>query len=722
MTPQEILELSEPLEAVYTDTVTQLIANICKRLGEGKELPNWQAKKLAELDALTDESIQIISRMTGRRDTEIRNAISKALNIELKDVEAVLTGAAAAGAIAGIGFTVEESQGLKSMAQALIDQAETRANLVNTVMLNSTRQRYIWAVNSTADREQKLIEQLYSARNYDELEAQLSKVQAALNKAAGAVEVGAEARVQALSRTVKELAQEGITGYIDRGGHHWSPEAYMNMDIRTTVHNTAVQAQKTRAEEYGVETFQISSHGGARPLCAPYQGKFYSWDGSSGVVHDLRGNEYFYESIYDTSYGEPAGIFGINCGHNPQTFVDGYNIPRYEETKDAEANAAEYRESQKQRYYEREVRQAKLEAIAQDAAGNKDAFNQAAAKVRQANANYKEFCKSTGRTPRPDRLQVYASPDGQGYNRSMSGKVTGATRGWKPTEQQERKNLGYSVKGLVDPFDTRPRQSMFDTYEQYEKAKVEYKERMDEFKRKLDEAVEKATSVQRFNSKSEVRSWAKSQGIVVDDAALDNLDIRAFNESSYALEDLFKRFPEVKQYEIEDFDGSKVKTTLFKIGVTDDSNALLSANGGINFSERDFGQFYEMGVKRSLAQQTDGFNVVGDGTFSTLIRHEYGHNVQSYIEFQMSGKYHNMVDDWHKNFSTFDEYLAARQAYQDERDKFMSELRSLANLQGSSEYSNTNINELFAEGFAEYTSGGETEFGKAFGEFLKRWY
>lgn len=123
----------------------------------------------------------------------------------------------------------------------------------------------------------------------------------------------------------------------------------------------------------------------------------------------------------------------INCGHDPVTFVNGYSYPRYEETQDAEANAAEYRESQKQRYYEREVRQAKLEAIAQDAAGNKDAFNKAAAKVRQANANYKEFCKETGRTPRPDRLQVYTSEQGNGFNRSMSGKVTGATRGFTPT-------------------------------------------------------------------------------------------------------------------------------------------------------------------------------------------------------------------------------------------------------------------------------------------------
>lgn len=461
MTPQEILELSEPVEAIYTDVTTQLIWNICKRLGQGKELPGWQARKLGELDALTKDAVKIISNSTGKAQRTIKSTLAKAMGIELKDVEAILKGAVAAGAIPDIGFTVEQSQGLKQLLQSLSDQAVEQTNLVNTVMLNSTRQRYVWAVNNTVQEEQKLIEKLYSARNYDELEQQAAKVQKALNRAAGTVEAGAEARVQALSRTVKELAQEGITGYIDKGGHHWSPEAYINMDIRTTVHNAAIQAQRTRAGEYGVETFQISSHAGARPLCAPYQGKFYSWDGSSGVLHDLYGKEYYYESIGNTSYGEPAGIFGIQCGHDPITFVDGYNIPRYEETKDAEANAAEYRESQKQRYYEREVRQAKLEAIAQDAAGNKDAFNQAAAKVRQANANYKEFCKETGRTPRPDRLQVYASPDGQGYNRSMSGKVTGATRGFTPTPLKNVAQQATSTKAQQVKVEPKKPELMF---------------------------------------------------------------------------------------------------------------------------------------------------------------------------------------------------------------------------------------------------------------------
>lgn len=436
MTPQEILELSEPVEQVYTDVVAQLVSNICRHLGQGKELSTqqWEIKKLSELDALTNESIKIIQNASGKSRAEIKRAIAEAMGVGVRDVERVLKGAERAGAITGIGFTAEQSDALKNLLSNLVNQAEDRANLVNTVMLNSTRNRYVWAVNNTATEEQKLIEKLLSARNADELERQLGKVQTALNVATSSVEVGAESRVQALSRTVKQLAQEGITGYIDAGGHHWSPEAYMNMDIRTTVHNAYVQAQKERAAEYNVSTFQITSHAGARPLCAPYQGKFYSWDGSDGVLEDLHGNKHVYESIHATSYGQPAGIFGINCGHDPVTFVNGYSIPRYEPTQDAEQNAKEYAESQKQRQLERNVRQTKLEAIAQDAAGNKEAFKTAAEKVRQANADYKAYCKDKGLTPRNDRLQVYASPDGQGYNRSMSGKVTGTTRGWKPPE------------------------------------------------------------------------------------------------------------------------------------------------------------------------------------------------------------------------------------------------------------------------------------------------
>ena len=314
MTPQEILELSEPVEQVYTDVVAQLIENICRHLGEGKDLSTqeWELKKLSELNALTNESIKIIQQASGKSKKEIEHAISTALGIGAADTDALLAGVALTGVVAEVS-SIEHSEALIGLLKSLVDQAEDRANLVNTVMLQSTRQRYIWAINNTVDTERKLIEKLFSANNLSDLDKQLAKVQEALNKAVSAVEVGSEARVQALSRTVKQLADEGITGFVDAGGHHWSPEAYMNMDIRTTVHNAYIQAQRERSAEYGIHTFQITSHAGARPRCAPFQGWICSWEDGGYTVLDGYGSSHEVHNIYDTSYGEPAGIFGKLC-------------------------------------------------------------------------------------------------------------------------------------------------------------------------------------------------------------------------------------------------------------------------------------------------------------------------------------------------------------------------------------------------------------------------
>ena len=50
-------------------------------------------------------------------------------------------------------------------------------------------------------------------------------------------------------------------------------EAYVNMDIRTTVHNTAIRNSKVKGSEisWSGNSFRVSRHSGARPLCYPYQ-------------------------------------------------------------------------------------------------------------------------------------------------------------------------------------------------------------------------------------------------------------------------------------------------------------------------------------------------------------------------------------------------------------------------------------------------------------------
>ena len=274
----------------------------------------------------------------------------------------------------------------------------------------------------------------------------------------------------------------------------------------------------------------------------------------------------------------------------------------------------------------------------------------------------------------------------------------------------------YSTSDLTKP--ERPRRSDFDDEDSYYAAREEYKAERDAYNEQFNDVIEKAMSYERFETKEDFVAWAEENGVSIDDGVLDQIDLRSFNEATATLDEMFERFPEVKSYTMENFDGNTFQTG-FNIGLNDDG--LLSANGGLNFNPRLF-ENYENGLRDGLGGQTDGFFVRGDGTFSSLIRHEYGHNVQSYIENNIYMKYHMGVDDWRINYSTFSEYKDAQAKFAEEMSRYKHELTSLANLSGASEYSNTNTLELFAEGFSEWSSGGQTEFGKAFGEFFGRWY
>ena len=436
LTKLDYLRIAERVEAMYMNCSTQLILNIVRHLASGKGLSTaeWQLKKLSEMQSLTRESMEIIAANTGKRREAVEQAFREVFGIGLADTEKVLQAAVKAGKLMPVP-SVEESAAMRDLLQAYIGQADDTLNLVNTVMLDSTLSRYRYYVNQIDTESQKKAAEILAklgATDEAGLGTNLAYTQNVLNTQSTGVVTGAVARQKAVRDAIKDLSAKGITGFVDAGGHHWTPEAYVNMDIRTTAHNVAIEAQKQRSAEYGVTTFQISTKAGARPLCAPYQGWICSWDGAGGTVRDLYGKEYQVHSINETSYGEAAGIFGVNCGHFPETFVDGFSVPRYEELtpEQEKQNEIEYAQSQQQRELEREIRQAKTEAAAYSAAGDKEAFQKAAAKVKEKQTDYKQFCEQTGRTPRPDRTQVST------YSRSEASKVSWSNRK-NPTEPKQ---------------------------------------------------------------------------------------------------------------------------------------------------------------------------------------------------------------------------------------------------------------------------------------------
>ena len=408
LTPNEILKLSEPVEQVYSNIVDALLINMGKHFNSGHSLSTeqWEIRKLAELGQLNKESIEIIASLTGQNKELITAALENAVYMATKDIEPELKKAVQKGAIQNAAAdNVIASQSIVQALNAYEQQAMDKLNLVNTTMLESTLAQYRKVITNTVN-----------------IERQMKAAQEVLNIATGKVITGTESRQQALRQALSQIHKEGITGFYDRIGRKWSPEAYVNMDIRTTVHNTAIEAVKIRQEDYGVDIFRVSRHSGARPLCYPYQGRYFSWNNKSGTFTDGEGKRHRYSPISSTSYGKPAGLFGINYGHHPITMIPGVSIPRDRPEQDKEENDKVYAESQEQRRLEREIRYSKQKAAMMEAAGDKEGFEKEAVKIREKQADYNAFCKKTGRTKRLDRTQVFD------YNKSISGKVTSINR------------------------------------------------------------------------------------------------------------------------------------------------------------------------------------------------------------------------------------------------------------------------------------------------------
>ncbi len=414
--PPDLLDvLSEPLTEVYKHIEDELLINIAKRFNtdKGLETNKWHIKKLAEIGQLTQDNIKIIAANTGQVPELTQIALESTLWETLSGLEPEFLEAVKQGYTAPASYPPQASPAIRQALENYGKQAINQMNLVNTVMLEGSLKAYRKAIVNTVT------------------EANYAVAQGIMNKATGMVITGVESRQTALTKAIKQMADEGITAFYDKSGRAWSPEAYINMDIRTTMGNTATATVFARMDDYQTPLLSVSSHAGARPLCAIDQGRLFSIAGGSGETTDGAGNKIRYDPWFTSSYGKPAGILGINCHHYISPFFPGLSYKRSEPTKNFEENERIYKESQKQRGIERSIRSAKREAQMQKVAGNQEAFEKASIKVKRQQDRYKEFCETTGRTPRPDRTQVV------GYDRKTAASVTQANKNYIKRQQEK---------------------------------------------------------------------------------------------------------------------------------------------------------------------------------------------------------------------------------------------------------------------------------------------
>lgn len=407
MTREQYDELSAPLVRVLLDMEDDILREIAAQLsrdGDISDTSKWRIRQLARAGRFDKRAAAIIAGYSEVEGGQAMDAVLTAAETEMGYLDNAVQAANAAGLSEYFSDIPAETSAMNA-AKAFQRQAASDLNLVNTVMGYKAGSAYVNAVNAiyrdTAESRQGALD--------------------IMGKGAAKAVSGQMSLQEATRKTIRELAQKGIPTFVDKRGREWSPEAYVMMDMRSTLGNTARAAQDARCDQYGINLIEVSSHMGARPLCAAYQGRIFSRDGSKGVTTDGAGGKIYYTPLSETSYGQPAGLFGINCGHVQYPFVPGINFQRYFPYP-KEENDRRYMQFQQQRAMERGIRAAKRECMMLQETGDTEGLRKASLRLRNQREKYRAYCKETGLKQHNDRTQVY------GYDRSKSSKTVWAER------------------------------------------------------------------------------------------------------------------------------------------------------------------------------------------------------------------------------------------------------------------------------------------------------
>ena len=214
--------------------------------------------------------------------------------------------------------------------------------------------------------------------------------------------------VTAIRRAVQELARQGVTEAAYPSGAHHNTDFAVRRAVCTGINQTCAKLQLARAADMGTNLVETSSHAGARPTHAVWQGQVFC----------ISGHHPKYKDFYaETGYGDGDGLCGWNCYHSFFPFFEGLSSQSFSRDPSADAgrnNDEDYALSQQQRYYERQIRAAKRECLTyqaamdnaadeETAAAIKEDYSAAAMKLKRREGKLTQFIRETGRTRQPDR-------------------------------------------------------------------------------------------------------------------------------------------------------------------------------------------------------------------------------------------------------------------------------------------------------------------------------
>lgn len=332
ISPAKLDKLPTEVVSLVQELQEEIISDICRRVSKANYLTptaEWELYKANQLNLSYKEVNRRIARRLKVREQTIREIYTDSVRQALKEDADIYRIAAAMGKLPdstgaktdkyfrSASFSQLLSKGLKSSKGQL-------RNLCNSMAAEANRQ-------------------LSDAMDLVHLK----------------VISGAFSYNDAIYSAVRSLADKGIARVEYPSGRRDNADVCVRRAVLSSVNKSCCDIQLDLAKEIGSRYVEVSSHFGARPSHAQWQGQIYS------LVRGDPKYPYFYDA---TGYGTGEGLGGWNCRHNFFPYFEGIDTPYHTPDFTKNENDEYYALTQKQRGYERAVRDSKRQLAALDGA------------------------------------------------------------------------------------------------------------------------------------------------------------------------------------------------------------------------------------------------------------------------------------------------------------------------------------------------------------------
>ena len=377
LTEQNFINIEKQANAIYNNLELQIIEEIATRIanfGYANTVVINDLRIAQEIGYLYDDIIKLVAEYNNTTIEEVNRIFYEAGEKSLK-----------------LDDKIYKEAGLQPLP---LKQDESIKQVMNATILRTSNNLQNLAMTTANTAQTQFINAMNNAYMY--------------------VSTGVKSYTSAIIDEIKKLSSQGAMIEYPSGARR-SLESAVRMNIVTSVNQNCGKLQELRADEMGWDLMEITAHSGARPEHARWQGKIVSRSGQKG-----------YLSLRDIGYGEATGFKGINCRHDWYPYYKGstrtYTQKELSKWKNEKVEyngkkISKYEATQKQRYFERKIRQNKKDLKAQQTILTSNNENidikQVQDEIRNIKANEKanrealdDFLKQTGLRKDNSRLVI----------------------------------------------------------------------------------------------------------------------------------------------------------------------------------------------------------------------------------------------------------------------------------------------------------------------------